>query len=241
MKTHYINYNFEKSLERLDNILDAADSNFEEVDTIPSRDKLTFTNGFYVNVSALFVDIRDSSSLTEIHRRPTLAKIYRAYISEIVAILNGNSDCVEINIVGDCVSGIFETIYKSDIDNLVNTAAKINSLINILNCKLKKNNITTIKTGIGISDGRALMIKAGYKGSEINEIVWMGNAVNEASKLANNANTNFFNEKIMISNKIYDDLEEQAQNLFNKNNTFDCYHGNVIWSSMNDWYNENCE
>ena len=148
MKTHYINYNFEKSLERLDNILNAADSNFEEVKNVPSRDKLTFTNGFYVNVSALFVDIRDSSLLTENHRRPTLAKIYRAYISEIVAILNGNSNCVEINIVGDCVSGIFETPKKIDVNNLIITAAKINSLIDILNCKLRKKNISTIKTGM---------------------------------------------------------------------------------------------
>ena len=148
METNYINYNFEKSLERLDKILDAADSNFEEIKSIPSRDKLTFTNGFYVDVSALFVDIRDSSSLINTHKRPTLAKIYRAYISEIVAILNGNSDCVEINIVGDCVSGIFETPYRVDINNLINTAARINSLIDILNCKLEKKNITQIKTGL---------------------------------------------------------------------------------------------
>lgn len=39
------------------------------------------------------------------------------------------------------------------------------------------------RVGIGLAYGRALMIKAGYKGSTINEVVWMGDVVNEASKL----------------------------------------------------------
>lgn len=165
MKTTNKTYNFEKSLERIDDILDSNDNNYiENENNIPSREQLTFTNGFYVNVSAIFVDIRDSSSLSNSHRRPTLAKIYRSFISEVVAIMNGEPNCNEINIIGDCVSGIFETKTKTDIDNLFSMAAKINTIINILNCKLTKRNIQNIKIGIGIDDGKALMIKAGHKG-----------------------------------------------------------------------------
>ena len=49
MKSNYKIYDFEKSRERIDDILNTADKSFEEVDKIPSRDKLTFNNGFYVN------------------------------------------------------------------------------------------------------------------------------------------------------------------------------------------------
>ena len=91
---------------------------------MPSRDKLTYTNGFYVDVSAMFVDIRESTSLSRIHRRPTLAKIYRSFISEVVAIMNGNETCHEINIIGDCVSGIFATKTKPDIDELFSREIK---------------------------------------------------------------------------------------------------------------------
>ncbi len=81
METNHISYNIDKSATRIDDILNANNSGFEELDEIPSRDKLTFTNGFYIKVGALFVDIRDSSDLTNEHKRPTLAKLYRTYIS----------------------------------------------------------------------------------------------------------------------------------------------------------------
>ena len=47
IKTKYINYNFKRSLERIDEILDSSDNDYEEKGTtIPSRNNLTFTNGF---------------------------------------------------------------------------------------------------------------------------------------------------------------------------------------------------
>ena len=46
METNHISYNIDKSATRIDDILNASNSGFEELDEIPSRDKLTFTNGF---------------------------------------------------------------------------------------------------------------------------------------------------------------------------------------------------
>ena len=99
---------------------------------------LTFTNGFYVGCSALFVDIRNSSELTDFHRNRVLAKLYRAYISEVIAIMNDNPNCAEIDVVGDCVSGVFDTPKKSDVNRLFVTAFSISSLIDIMNYKFKK-------------------------------------------------------------------------------------------------------
>ena len=133
METNHINYDVEKSSKRIDDILNTSNTEFEELEEIPSRDKLTFTNGFYIKVGALFVDIRESSDLTDEHKRPTLAKLYRSYISEVVAVINSFEDCKEINIVGDCVSAIFNARYKSQLQAMFSCSAKINSLIKILN------------------------------------------------------------------------------------------------------------
>jgi len=241
MESNHIHYNYEKSIERIDKILDTSDNAYEERKDIPKRDKLTHTNGFYVNPSALFVDIRDSSSLSSEYRRPKIAKLYRAYISEVVAIINGNTTCVEINIVGDGVSGIFNTKTTFDINTLFSTAFSISSLVDILNCKLQKKDIRPITVGIGISDGRALMIKAGYSGSGISDIVWMGDVVNEASKLADYGNKTYMDHEIMVSKKIYDDLNDHNQSLLEFNYNRNCYHGNVVNLAMNEWYKENCE
>ncbi|EGR0144108.1 adenylate/guanylate cyclase domain-containing protein [Vibrio cholerae] len=241
METKYKKYEHELSFDRIDEILDESDKSFEEVTEIPSRDKLTYKNGYYVKCSALFVDIRGSSELPEKHKRPTLAKLYRSYISEVVAIMNGNSDCSEIRIEGDCVSGIYNTPKKYQINGMFNDAARINSLIKVLNYKLEKRGITKIDVGIGMDYGRALMIKSGYKGSGLNEIVWMGDVVNQASNLCNNANKGLGNKVIFASNVIYDNLNEHNQDLMEKNYTHDCYHGNFVNTDMESWYDENCK
>lgn len=241
METKYKEYKHEESFDRLDEILDASDTSFPEVDEIPSRDKLTYKNGYYVNCSALFVDIRDSSELPNKHKRPTLAKIYRSYISEVVAIMNGNINCSEIRIEGDCVSGIYNTPKKWQIDSMFSDSAKIYSLIKVLNHKFKKRNITEVEVGIGMDYGRALMIKSGYKGSGLNEIVWMGDVVNGASNLCGKANKGWENKVIFASNVIYSNLNEHNKKLLEKNYSHDCYHGNFINTEMEKWYDENCK
>lgn len=242
MKSNFVNYDFPKSIERITEILNTSDTNFDEVDEIPSRDKLTFTNGFYVNyTSSLFIDIRQSSSLPSKYKRPTLARIYRGYISEAVAIINGNEDCAEINIVGDSVWGVFNARYKTQIDKVFQTAYTLSSMIDILNCKLKKKNIDPIEVGIGIDFGRVLMIKAGYFGSGLNDVVWMGEVVNNASKLCGYGNQTSSDNEIMVSNTIFDNLNVHNQKLLKKNYSRNCYHGNVIRTDMQDWLTENCK
>lgn len=240
MESNFVSYDYEKSFERIDEIIATSENSFEELDSIPSRDKLTFTNGFYVYCSALFIDIRGSSDLTDEHYRPKLAKLYRAYISEAVAVINGNSTCAEVTVQGDSVAGVFDTPYQSDINSVFSTAAKLASLVDVLNCKFRAVDIEEITVGIGISYGRALMIKAGYKGSGINEVVWMGDVVNEACKLCGWGNKTLYDGEVMVSYLFYKNLNEDNQALLSKHSQRPCYHGNVVNTLMNDWYEEHC-
>lgn len=239
MESSYSKFNVEDSVKRLDEILDADDAVYEEKDEIPSRDALTFANGFYVNCSALFVDMRGSSKLSEKHKNPTLAKIYRSYISELVAVLRDNPDIKEISIEGDCVWGVFNTPYKNNIEAVFTTAGQASALINILNYKFTKRGITNIEVGIGISYGRALMIKAGYKTSGVNEIAWMGALVAEAAKLCSYGNDNaYLDKRIMVSNGFELNLSENSKKLLEYNSLRKCYHGNFVNISMHDWLNK---
>lgn len=129
-------YKVEDSAKRMDDILDTDDNDYKDKEnSIPKRSDLTFKDGFYVNVTAVFIDIVDSSKLTDGHKRPTLAKMYRAFLSECVAIMNSWDMCKEININGDCVWGVFETPKKSDIDNVISVAAQLSSMVNIIEAK----------------------------------------------------------------------------------------------------------
>lgn len=185
MDGNHAPYNYLASFARIDQQLDTSTGEFTESSSLPDRQRLTFDNGFYAYCTALFVDVRDSSELPNHYQRPRLARIYRAFISEVVAILNGHSAVREVNIVGDCVWAVYNTNTTDAIDDVFNLAAKVNILENVLNQKLKVAGYDTpLYFGIGLSYGMALMIKAGRRGSTINDVVYMGEVVNQASHLA---------------------------------------------------------
>ncbi len=241
MDSNHKTYNHLSSFERLDGILAQSQSNYEEVKELPDRDRLTYSNGFYASCSALFVDIRESSKLPDLYKRPALAKLYRAFISEMVAVMNGNDQAREINIVGDCVWGVFNTPLKSHIDGLFSTAAQANSLIKVLNYKLGKAGYSTpIKVGIGMSYGRALMIKAGYNGSGISDVIYMGDVVNSAAKLASHGNNGYGVPPMMIDDTFAGNLNEENAEMIAKDRGRGCYTANVVNTAMNDWYEANC-
>lgn len=239
--TTRITYDIDKSSERMDDILNAGNGNYSDKTSIPARSSLTYTNGFYVYITALFIDIVGSSDMTDEHKRPTLAKIYRSFISECTAIMNSESTCKEININGDCVWGVFETPLKTDIDTVFGVAAKLHSLIKILNYKLRKKKYSEISIGIGMDYGRALMVKAGYSGSGLNDVIWMGDVVNSACHIANSAGRNG-HKPVVVSSCIYGNLNEHNQGLLNSTyiDFTTHYEGDVINIAMDEWYNKNC-
>ena len=240
--TNRILYDVEKSASRMDDILNASNSNYCDKTSIPARSSLTYTNGYYVDVTALFIDIVGSSDMTSEHKRPTLAKMYRAFISECTALMNASALCKEININGDCVWGVFETPFKVDINEVFSIAAQLNSLIEILNYKLGKKGYSTISVGIGMDYGRALMVKAGYSGSGLNDVIWMGDVVNSACHLANKAGRNG-KKPVVVSSVVYSNLNEHNQDIVYQT-TIDgntVYHGYIYNIAMHEWYDENCK
>ena len=239
MEASFSLYDYEKSIERIDEILDSSDSNYDTHNGIPSKDSLTFNNGFYVDITVLFIDMRDSKSLASKHTRPVLAKIYRAYISEVIAVLKGNAYINEIYIEGDGLWAVFNTTTKEHVNSVFNTAFSIASLIDILNIKLAKKKYSQIEVGIGIDDGESLYLKAGYKGSGINEVVWLGKTVGQTAYLCSNANKSYYNKEIMVSERVYNMLSEHNQSLLEKNYSLNCFHGNVINTVMDEWVQNN--
>jgi class 3 adenylate cyclase len=185
------------------------------------------------------VDIRRSKALTDKHTRPVLAKIYRAYISEVVAVLKGDDKISEIYIEGDGVWAVFNTTTKNDVNSVFSTAAQVASLIDILNVKLTKKGYSNVAVGIGLDDGESLYIKAGYKGSGINEVVWLGRVVGACAALCSNGNQTWTDREIMVSSRIYENLSDYNKALLEWNQSRQCYHGNVINLVMDKWVKEN--
>jgi class 3 adenylate cyclase len=242
MESNYYPYNYEHSFQRISSILGASRDTYTDVECLPDRGRLTDSNGFYACCSAVFVDIRDSTSLPKKYKRAKLARLYRAYISEVVAILNGSKNALEINIVGDGVWGVYNTPCQPDIDELFEITGQVNSLVMVLNYELMRAGYKKgpLRVGIGASDGRALMIKAGYSDSGINDVVYMGDVVNRAAKLAAQASKPC-EDPIFFSKRMYVNLRKEYKKLVTKHPTQDFYTANLVDPCMDAWYENNCK
>ena len=85
------------------------------------------------------------------------------------------------------------------------------------------------------------MVKAGYSGSGLNDVIWMGDVVNSACHIANRAGRDG-KKPILVSSCIYNNLNEHNQGLLEETfiDWITYYEGNIINTAMDKWYNENC-
>ena len=79
-------YNYKNSKSNIINILKST-TPIESKDLIPSDQEFTYENGISCRVSAIFVDMKNSSGLFKT-KDEKLARLLRAFTSEIITIFH---------------------------------------------------------------------------------------------------------------------------------------------------------
>ena len=100
------NYDFIDGNQRIKNILDLSMTEEKRKD-IPSIGSMTYDRYVTTNISAIFVDIRNSTKLFADKDRDMVSRIIKSFVSEIIHILEPDSG--DIGIRGDCVYAIYST------------------------------------------------------------------------------------------------------------------------------------
>lgn len=202
-------YDYWNSKQRVINIL-TSKTEIKATKTIPSNEnEFTYENGIKTMVGALFVDIRESTKYFKENKSEIVSRVMRAFCSEVIAILKTDENYRQIGIRGDCVYGIFSTPSNKDVENILRNAAMINSFQNMLQSILIKNHMPTFQIGIGLGCSEELVIKAGSKGTGINDLIWIGDAVIDACKLSSEGNTcKFF--PIVMDKCFYNKIKNMA-------------------------------
>lgn len=240
-------YNFRNSKANIINIL-RSKTPIETKESIPSDNEFTYENGIVSWVSAIFVDIKNSSELFA-SKDEKLARLLRAFTSEIITIFQESDNYRQIGIRGDCVYGIYSTPQKTDVDDVFNIAVLTNTFLKMFNEILKNEHYTTIGAGIGLGCDEELIIKAGRSGTGINDKIWIGKAVVDASNLSSVAkrhgfdniamNSCFYSNIIDIEKK----LNPQSQNWIKKVQYYGqyfyepFYQCDMVRTDFNDWIN----
>src|SRR5579875_1800267 len=187
-----LSYDYKTRKKEVEEILDNTDK-VNEVDKFPRDEDFTYTNGYKACAGAVFVDLRDSTTLFTEKEDVEIAKVIRGFTSEIIEILRKDmegNELKEIGIRGDCVFAVYSTPLQSDIYELAYRAFYINTYMKMLNKLLSERDLPNIKAGIGLAAKETLAVKAGRKSSGINNLVWIGESVPAASNLADLGNKN---------------------------------------------------
>ncbi|MFC7625245.1 hypothetical protein [Microlunatus sp. GCM10028923] len=144
--------------------------------------------GAVVFGTVLVVDVRDSSGLARRYPAERLARLYRALVSELTAILT----CPQVrhlSFIGDRMWAIYDTPTGADASAVLDLAARANTLRWMINRQLQQDNETLmIGYGVGIEYGRLVMINTDLDAAAGGgNVAYAGPAVHRAAQLAHRA------------------------------------------------------
>ncbi len=243
-------YNYKNSKANIINILNST-TKIEESSYIPKADEnFTYDNGIFAWTGAIFIDIVNSSNLLD-KKDEKLARLMRAFTSEIITIFQDFDKYRQIGIRGDCVYAIYSVPTKDDVVEMFNISYKLNTFMKMFNVIIKSYGYHEIKAGIGLGCDKDLIIKAGRTGTGINDKIYIGNAIIDACNYASEGNRNGI-EPIVMSTCVYDNIIEilkkenpnyEAWIKAKKNNTWydshtvKYYHCDIIQTDFNNWIN----
>lgn len=236
-----MSYDYKNGKQRVQNILNSKVEVIKK-DSIPTSEaNWTFDNGIKSWVGAIFVDLRNSASLFRNASEIKVAKVIRAYTSEVIQIMNMTTLDREIGVRGDAVYGVFSVNTKEAVHEILNIVFYINTYMNMLNKLLVNKEYGEIKAGIGYAISEDLIIKAGKKGTGINDRVWIGSALAEADRLSKITNkSNGYSQRtkpIGITQLTYNNVKHISNNskLFEYSSTHKCYLSDAVKTNFNNW------
>lgn len=200
-------FDYYESKKRVYDILNSK-TKIKNKDCIPSNDsEFTYENGIKAWVGAMFIDIKESSKLFKKYDEEKLARILRAYFSEIVGILKLNNNYRQIGIRGDCVYAIYSVSTKDDLEKILSDSILINTFNKMFQKILVNSNFASFEIGIGLGLSKTLIVKTGQKFSSINDNVWIGESVVDASKLSGQGNRDGF-KTIVMNESFFNNIKE---------------------------------
>ncbi len=202
-------YNYKNSKSNIVNILKSK-TPIEGKKRIPQDQNFTYENGITCDVSAIFVDIKSSSELFK-NKDEKLARLLRAFTSELITVFQDFNLFNQIGIRGDCVYAIYSTPTQEDVYSVFQVAIKANTFMKMFNKLLSDNKYPCIGVGIGLGCDRELVIKAGRTGTGINDKIWIGSAVVDAANLSSIANRYGYS-KIAMNKCFYNNIVSKYKN-----------------------------
>lgn len=154
-------------------------------------------------MSVLFADIRDFTTLSEQFTPEELSDFLKEYLSEATAIIFNNKGTID-KYVGDMIMALWNAPLDDENHavNAVVSAIQLISLTEVLSKKFKEKNWPEIRVGIGISSGEMVV---GDMGSTYRKAYTvLGDAVNLGARIE--SLTKYYGVDILVSSSTFEDI-----------------------------------
>lgn len=165
----------------------------------------------------------------------------------LLDIFRSNSNCIDILCLGRYFCGIYNTLVKSNIDELIETMSKLNAALSVLDIKLNNRFKIRVKGICGCDYGELFRIQTPYNNIEKRTgdnheklfVSWHGAALNLAMIYSGLDLKEGKNETI-ISDNIKSNLKEDYANFFGEyDKEINGYRASLVDSEIFQWVKSN--
>ena len=223
----------------------AGDYEVEEVDHIPSVEKVAFgKKAKKANVCAFSIDLRKSTDLLYVHQKQTAGKIHKAFLHVAAStVLHFGGEIRSFK--GDSLLALWPANYISEITQCVRAAMTVKWLLAV-ELVSEFEQFSGIDFGIGVDWGEVLIARAGIpRNANNNDLIFMGRCINFAVALGEQA---YGPNHLEISTTTYENLEDiaiygeqkdwfgQPKKVDMWNNGAMKWQGQAVSTKLTNWY-----
>lgn len=224
-------YDFNESLNRISKILSTPNQTENIGMVVPTEESIKTVRQMrlYCTVMTIRVIYNEDNINDSIWMRN-----FEAYLYEITVLLRSCQVCKDFNMFGDDIVAIFETPFRKDILQVVDTMSRIHTLRMVIENRLKISQ-GSFQVYMGMHFGKC---EAFYIGDQLGDqpsIAWRGEAISITRDLLKIESQK--NYLMAITSTLYNNLSDEYQKLFHKSSygSETVYLSNMRNVQMNKW------
>lgn len=237
MKIIYKPYLADEASQRIDSYLDklGEDKTIDFLNSVPSTDD-NMDPVSAIRVTLVCVEFeflsKDKDGSDE-NRQWKQMVATRTLVGELLMVMMDSNSCRDIEVVGNYIYGIFSTPFKSQVDEVLETLAKVNSVRDLVALKLNGKGIEAPKMRIGADYGTVLRTTVKQEKDEFDHL-WNGTRFKHLSALVDRQMED--DEDIVVTERFKKNLKEDYRKyMIAKNGK---YVANVRNIALKKWIEE---
>lgn len=232
-------FDFDATIKQLDKVLASDGDSVKKFSHIPTLDEMGDMDYYIANCSIVFARVRIKASIESEPRGKVVSFRQRECFYRILTkLFQEHPKCVDFIFHDDEIACIVDTPFKTDIHQLFEKMAKLNSMLSILDQKSQHAGLEPMEWGIGAHYGETFVTVQRYNAGNPN-FTWSGYTYNYAHFLCEKAIEN--SQRPIISSEVfYKNLKDEYKEMMHKEDG-DLYSANVINRPIADWQTKNID